>query len=99
MTEEDARIEKIEATPECYGKLIECVCLTFRRRIPRVCRTNYIHGLAEESESPYEAYQKQYSRKPFDEETLETGDKTDRHDDKREKTRVGRAHHLNLSDT
>ena len=29
--EADARIEKIEATPECYGKFIECMCVASRR--------------------------------------------------------------------
>ena len=53
----------------------ECVRVVSRWHIPRGCRTNYIPGLTEESKSLYEAYQKQYSRKPVDEETLETGNR------------------------
>ena len=52
----------------------ECVRVTSRRHIPRRCRTKYKPGLTEESKSIYEAYQNQYSRNPFDEETLETWD-------------------------
>ena len=39
------------------------------------CRTKYIPGLTEESQSLYEAYKKQYSSNPFAEGTLETGNK------------------------
>ena len=39
------------------------------------CRTNYIPGLTEESQSLYEAYKKQYSSNPFAEGILETGNK------------------------
>ena len=46
-----------------------------RRHIPRGCRTNYIPGLTEESQSLYKAYKKQYSSNPFAEGTLETGNK------------------------
>ena len=46
-----------------------------RRHIPRGRRTNYIPGLTEKSKSLYAAYQKQYSKNPFDEETIETGDR------------------------
>ena len=46
-----------------------------RRHIPRGCRTNYIPVLTEESQSLYKAYKKQYSRNPFAEGTLETGNK------------------------
>ena len=42
--EADARIEKIKATPEYYGKFIECVRVASRRHIPRGCRRNYIPG-------------------------------------------------------
>ena len=46
-----------------------------RRHIPRGCRTNYIPVLTEESQSLYEAYNKQYSNNPFAEGTLQTGKK------------------------
>ena len=46
-----------------------------RRPIPRGCRTNYIPGLTEESQSLYEAYKKQCSSNPFVEGTRETGNK------------------------
>ena len=46
-----------------------------RRHIPRGCRTNYIPGLTEESQSLYQAYKKQYWGNPFAEGTLETGNK------------------------
>ena len=77
MRQKHTCIEKIEATPERYGKFIECVRVASRRHIPRGCRTNYIPSVTEESKSLYEGYKKQYSR----------GDwrYTDGHDDKREK--------------
>ena len=46
-----------------------------RRHIPRGCRTKYIPGLTEDSQSLYEAYKKQYSSNPFAKGTLETGNK------------------------
>ena len=46
-----------------------------RRHIPSGCRTKYISGLTEESQSIYEAYKKHYSSNPFAERTLETGNK------------------------
>ena len=46
-----------------------------RRHIPRGCRTNYIPGHMEETQSIYEAYKKQHSSNPFAEGTLETGNK------------------------
>ena len=44
-----------------------------RKYIPRGCRTNYIPGLPEESNSLYEEYKKQYASDPFDTGTIETG--------------------------
>ena len=61
-----------------------------RRHIPRGCRTNYIPGLMEESQSLYEAYKKQYSSNPFAEGT-ETGNKLI---DTMKEEEMGRGHHI-----
>ena len=76
-----------------------CICLirvVSRRHIQRVCRTNYIPGLTEESQSLYEAYKKQYSSNPFAEGTLETGNKLI---DTIKEEEMGRGHHIDLSDS
>ena len=44
-----------------------------RKSIPRGCRSNYIPGLTDESESIYEAYKKPYSIDPFGETISDTG--------------------------
>ena len=71
----DEAIKEVEPIPENYYRFIGLVCVVSRRHIPRECRTNYIPGLMEESQSLYEAYKKQYSSKPFAGGTLETGNK------------------------
>ena len=43
------------------------------KHIPRGCRSNYISGLTDESNSLYEAYKKQYTIDPFGETTIDTG--------------------------
>ena len=68
-------IEEVKPIPENYNRFIGLIRVVSRRRIPRGCRTNYIPGLTEESQSLYEAYKKQYSSNPFAEGTLETGNK------------------------
>ena len=68
-------IEEVEPIPENYDRFIGLVLVVSRRHIRRGCRTNYIPGLTEESQSLYEAYKKQYSSNPFAEATLETGNK------------------------
>ena len=60
---------------ENYDSFIGLVRVMSRRHIPRGYRTNYMHGLTEESQSLYEVYKKQYSSNPFAEGTLETGNK------------------------
>ena len=72
-TDFDEAIEEVKPTPENYDRFICLVRLVSRRNIPRGCRTNYIPGLTEESQSLYEAYKKQYSSNPFAKGTLETG--------------------------
>ena len=62
-----------EPIPENYDRFIGLLRVVSRRHIPRGCRTNYIPGLTEESQSLYESYKKQYSSNPFAEGTLETG--------------------------
>ena len=74
-TDFDESIEEIEPIPENYYIFICLVRVVSRRHIPRWCRTNYIPGLPEESQSLYEAYKKQYSSNPFAEGTMETGNK------------------------
>ena len=71
----DESIEDVELIPENYDRFIGLARVVSRRHIPRGCRTNYIPGLTEESQSIYEAYKKQYSSNPFAEGTLETGNK------------------------
>ena len=68
-------IKEVEHIPENYDRFIGLVCVVSRRHIPRGCRTNYIPGLTEESQSLYEAYKKEYSSNPFAKGTLETGNK------------------------
>ena len=70
------------------------MCVVSRRHIPRGCRTNYIPGLTEESQSLYEAYKKQYTSNPFAEGTLETGNKLIRHNERRKEEEMGRGHHI-----
>ena len=72
-TDFDEAIEEVEPIPENYDSFIALVRVVSRRHIPRGCRTNYIPGLTEESQSLYEAYKKQYSSHPFAEGILETG--------------------------
>ena len=74
-TDFNEAIDEVEPIPENYDKFIGFVRVVSRRHIPRGCRTNYIPGLTEESQSLYEAYKKQYSSNPFAEGTLEIGNK------------------------
>ena len=71
----DEAMEEVEPIPENYDRFIGLIHVVSRRHIPRGCRTNYIPGLTEESQSLYEAYKKQYSSNPFAEGTLEIGTK------------------------
>ena len=52
----DDAIEEVEPVPENYDRFIGLIRVVSRRHIPRGCRTNYIPGLTEESQSLYEAY-------------------------------------------
>ena len=74
-TDFDEAIEEVEPIPENYDRFIGLIHVLSRRHIPRGCRTNYIPGLTEESQSLYEAYKKQYTSNPFAEGTLETENK------------------------
>ena len=75
-TDFDEAIEEVEPIPENYDRFIGLVRVVSRRHIPRGCRTNYISGLTEVSQSLYEKpYKKQYSSNPFAEGTLETENK------------------------
>ena len=71
----DEAIEEVEPIPQNYDTFIGPIRVVSRRHIPRGCRTNYIPGLTEESQSLYEAYKKQYTSNHFAEGTLETGNK------------------------
>ena len=64
-TDFDEAIEEVEAIPENYDRFIGLIRVVSRRHIPSWCRTNYIPGLTEESQSLYEAYKKQNSSNPF----------------------------------
>ena len=83
---------------ENYDRFIGLIRVVSRRNIPRGCRTNYIHGLAEESQSLYEAYTKQYSSNPFAERTLETGNKLidTMKEEKKKRRRYGKRSSLRL---
>ena len=74
-TDFDEPIEEVEPIPENYDRFIGLVRVVSRRHIPMGCRSNYIPGLTEESQTQYEAYKKQYSSNHFAEGTLETGNK------------------------
>ena len=71
-SEFDAAIEEVSSIQEHYGRFIELLRVMSRIRILRGCRSNYIHGLTEESKSLYEAYKRQYSSNHFGEGTLDT---------------------------
>ena len=73
MAEADTRIEKIEVI--MVWRVHRVHACGILKTHSKGSRTNYIHGFTEESTSLYEAHQKQYSRKPFDEETIDTGDR------------------------
>ena len=90
-TDFDEAIEEVEPIPENYDRFIGLIRVVSRRHIPRGCRTNYIPGLMEESQSLYEAYKKQYSSNPFAEGTLETGNKLI---DTMKEEEMGRGHHI-----
>ena len=74
-TDFDEAIEEVEPIPENYDRFIGLIRVVSRRHLPMWCRTNYIPGLTEESQSIYKAYNKQYSSNPFSEGTLETVNK------------------------
>ena len=74
-TELDKLIEDVEPTPGNYNRFVEIVRVVSRRHIPRGCRTEYVSGLTEESKSLYEAYKKQYSSNPFDDRTIDSGNR------------------------
>ena len=72
-TELDTLLEDVDPIPENYGRFIELMRVTSRKHIPRGCRTQFIPGLSEESQSLYEAYKKQYASNPFGDTTIEAG--------------------------
>ena len=72
-TELDNSIEDVEPIPSNYNRFVENVRVASRRHIPRGCRTDYVHGLTDESKNLYEAYKQQYSSNPFDKRTMESG--------------------------
>ena len=83
--------QQVEPIPENYDRSIGLIRVVSRRHIPKGCRTNYITGLTEESQSLYEAYKKQYSSNPFAEGTLETENKLV---DTMKEEEMGRGHHI-----
>ena len=90
-TDFDEAIEEVEPISENYDRFIGLIRVVSKRHIPRGCRTNYIPGLTEESQSLYEAYKKQYTSNPFAEGTLETGNKLV---DTMKEEEMGRGHHI-----
>ena len=50
-TEFDEAIQEVEPIPENYDRFIGLIRVVSRRHIPRGCRTNYIPGFTEESQS------------------------------------------------
>ena len=89
----DSNIEELDAIPENYEWFVEMLRIASRKHIPRGCRSNYILGLTDESNSLYEAYKKQYSIDPFGETTIDTGDTFI---DKMKGRRVGKTSSLRL---
>ena len=88
-TDFDEAIEEVELIPENYDRFIGLRRVVSIRHIPRGCRTNYISGLTEESQSPYEAYKKLFCRR-------NPGDwkQVDRHNEIRKEEEMGRGHHI-----
>ena len=80
--------DEVEPIPENYDRFIGLIRVVSRRHIPRGCRTNYIPGLTEESQSLYEAYKKQYTSNPGDWKQV------DRHNERRKEEEMGRGHHI-----
>ena len=69
----DTLIEDVEPIPANYTCFVERVRVVSRRHIPRGCRTEYVPGLTDDSNSLYEAYKLKYSSSPFDDGTIESG--------------------------
>ena len=90
----DEAIEEVEPIPENYDRFIGLIRVVSKKHIPRGCRTNYIPGLTEESQSLYEAYKKQYSINPFCRRNPGDWKQVDRHNERRKEEEMGRGHHI-----
>ena len=82
-TDFDEAIEEVEPVPENYDRFIGLIRVVFRRHIPRGCRTNYIPGLTEESQSLYEAYKKTVLKQSFCRRNPGDWKQVDRHNERR----------------
>ena len=83
-TDFDEAIVEVEHVPGNYDRFIGLICVVSRRHIPRGCRTNYIPGLTEESQSLYEVYKKPYSSNPFARRNPGDWKQVDRHNERRD---------------
>ena len=86
----DEAIEEVEHIPENYDRFIGLIRVVSRRHIPRGCRTNYIPGLTEESQSTQETVHKQ----PFCRRSPGDWKQVDRHNERKKEEEMGRGHHI-----
>ena len=93
-TDFDEAIEEVDPIPENYDRFIGLIRVVSRRHIPRGCRTNYIPGLTEESQSLYDAYKKQYTSNPFCRRNPRDWKQVDRHNERRKEEEMGGGHHI-----
>lgn len=71
----DNMINNIEPIPENYDAFNDLVKSISRRNIPRGCQTRYIPALTPELTDALNKYTEMFEANPFDEETIEEGDK------------------------
>ena len=69
----DKLIEDVELISANYKCFVVSVREAPRRHLPRGCRTGYVPGLTDESNSLYEAHKCKYSSSPFEHGTILSG--------------------------
>ena len=68
-------ITDIVPTPDNYESFVYLIKKASRQNIPRGCRTRYICGLTDETKELYEDYKMKFENKPFNSDTIETGNR------------------------
>lgn len=70
----DRAIVKVEATPQNYDLFVETLRKISRKHIPRGCRTNYVPGLKEDSQTLMTRYKQLFEEDPLGVETIACAD-------------------------